>query len=199
MRSEIVSWNPINTECSLLKASIYIKPTLEVLKFFQKSPMYRAVVKIGGTGTCYDNRNIFAIISKSSDVPNCRQNFFNSTGLYVITLETNWYGYPLQNGYVEYMEGIVDDIINYINPCKNVQASPPPPQKIIQESYEMPKKSDTDISNINNDTDISNISNINNDIDIYINNKKDKGMSGQNIMIMGIALAALLCFSFCKM
>lgn len=179
MRSEIVSWNPINTECSRLKASVYIKPTLDILKFFQRSPMYRAVVKIGGTDSCYDDHNTFAIINKSSDAPNCRQNFFNSTGLYVITLEAEWVGYPLKNGYVEYMEGIVDDIIDYINPCKNVPSSPPPPpppkkEKEITEKYQ---DSSIDINSID------------------IDKKEDKGMDKNSLMIMGLGLLCVLAVS----
>lgn len=117
MRSDIISWNPINTRTSALHASIYIKPTLEVLDFFNRSPNHKAVVKIGGTSSCYDDQNMFAIIEKSSDVPNKRDNFYNSTGLYVIVLNTLWYGFPLKNGYVEYQEGIVDNIIDYVSKC----------------------------------------------------------------------------------
>ena len=118
MRTEIVSFNPINDHTSTLKTSIYIKPTLEILSFFNRAPMHRGVVKIRNTGSCYDNRNMFCTIDKSSDVPNTRDNFFNSTGLYVITLDAEWFGYPLKNGEVEFMEGIVDDIIDYVSPSK---------------------------------------------------------------------------------
>ena len=118
MRTEIVSFNPINDHTSTLKTSIYIKPTLEILSFFNRAPMHRGVVKIRNTGSCYDNRNMFCTIDKSSDIPNTRDNFFNSTGLYVITLDTEWFGYPLKNGEVEFMEGIVDDIIDYVSPSK---------------------------------------------------------------------------------
>jgi hypothetical protein len=116
MRTDIVSFNPINDHTSTLKTSIYIKPTLEILSFFNRAPMHRGVVKIRNTGSCYDNRNIFCTIDKSSDVPNTRDNFINSTGLYVISLETEWFGYPLKKGEVEFMEGIVDDIIDYVSP-----------------------------------------------------------------------------------
>ena len=118
MRTEIVSFNPINDHTSTLKTSIYIKPTLEILSFFNRAPMHRGVVKIRNTGSCYDNRNMFCTIDKSSDIPNTRDNFFNSTGLYVITLDAEWFGYPLKNGEVEFMEGIVDDIIDYVSPSK---------------------------------------------------------------------------------
>jgi hypothetical protein len=117
MRSDIITWNPINTRTSTLHACIYIKPTLEVLEFFNRSPNHKAVVKIGGTGSCYDGQNVFAVIERSSDIPNFRENFYNSTGLYVIVLNMLWHGFPLKNGYVEYQEGIVDNIIDYVSKC----------------------------------------------------------------------------------
>jgi len=117
MRSDIISWNPINTRTSALNACIYIKPTLEVLEFFNRCPNHKAVVKIEGTGSCYDGQNVFAMIEKSSDIPSFRENFYNSTGLYVIVLNVLWYGFPLKNGYVEYQEGIVNNIIDYVSKC----------------------------------------------------------------------------------
>ena len=138
MRTEIVSFNPINDHTSTLKTSIYIKPTLEILSFFNRAPMHRGVVKIRNTGSCYDNRNMFCTIDKSSDVPNTRDNFFNSTGLYVITLDTEWFGYPLKNGEVEFMEGIVDDIIDYVSPSKieNKKNENSEKQKYVEEEDE---------------------------------------------------------------
>ena len=123
MRSDIITWNPINTRTSALHACLYIKPTLEILEFFNRSPNHKAVVKIGGTGSCYDGQNVFAIIEKSSDIPTFRENFYNSTGLYVIVLNMIWYGFPLKNGYVEYQEGIVDNIIDYVSKCDSVNIS----------------------------------------------------------------------------
>lgn len=119
MRAEIISWNPINTNTSVLHACVYIKPTLDILEFFNRSPNHKGVVKIGGTSSCYDNQNMFAYIEKSSDIPNTRDNFYNSTGLYVIVLNTLWYGFPEKKGYVEFQEGIVDDIISYVSGCKD--------------------------------------------------------------------------------
>lgn len=117
MRADIVTWNPINTRTSNLHSSIYIKPTLEILEFFNRSPNHTGVVRIGGTGSCYDNQNMFAIIDKSSDVPNKRDNFYDSTGLYAITLNTLWYGFPLKNGYIDFQEGIVNNIVQYVSTC----------------------------------------------------------------------------------
>lgn len=121
MRAKILGWNPINDRTSTLKASVYIKPTLKILEFFNRAPYYRGVVKIIDSNSCYDDRNMFAIIDKSSDVPNKRDNFFDSNGLYVITLDTIWRGYPSKNGFLEFQEGIIDDIISYVTkPCNEV-------------------------------------------------------------------------------
>jgi hypothetical protein len=143
MRSDIITWNPINTRTSSLHACVYIKPTLEVLEFFNRSPNHKTVVKIGGTDGCYDGQNVFATIEKSSDIPSFRENFYNSTGLYVIVLNRLWYGFPLKNGYVEYQEGIVDNIINYISKCEKGNANELNKKAVtkeVKEKYEEDKR-----------------------------------------------------------
>jgi hypothetical protein len=116
MKTEIIGWNPINDGCGVLKASVYVKPSLDMLRFFNRSVLHRGVVRVTGTGSCYDGPDRFATIDKSADVPNCRQNFFNGTGLYVITLDTKWQGYPMKNGTIEFVEGLVNQIIQHVNP-----------------------------------------------------------------------------------
>lgn len=69
---------------------IYIKPDLDILKFSN----YLVECEINGTGKEYDDKNIVGVINSSEDVPLKRPNFFKKTGLYVITLLCNWYGYP---------------------------------------------------------------------------------------------------------
>jgi hypothetical protein len=143
MKVEILGWNPVNDRTSSLKASVYIKPTLNLLNLFNRAPFYRSIVKVSDTNSCYDDRNMFSIIDKSSDVPNKRDNFFDSTGLYVITLDTIWRGYPSNNGYLEIQEGIIDDIVNYlIKPCdKGYQPSPSTPTPSIEASSSTPEPS----------------------------------------------------------
>jgi hypothetical protein len=110
MIAEILSWDPINT--NEIQPCIYIKPTLDLLQFFNRSK--KVLLKISDTKSCYDDNVIFGIVDKSSDVPNCRQNFFNYTGLYIITLSAPWYGYPLEKGKVEFINPgvVIDNIIN---------------------------------------------------------------------------------------
>jgi hypothetical protein len=180
MRTEIVSFNPINDHTSTLKTSIYIKPTLEILSFFNRAPMHRGVVKIRNTGSCYDNRNMFCTIDKSSDVPNTRDNFFNSTGLYVITLNTQWFGYPLKNGEVEFMEGIVDDIIDYVSA-----------KKIEKEETKDKDKNDKDTKDKDTKENSENLKYEN-----YESDPNERGLNTNTLLITAAALSIILGFSF---
>ena len=72
---------------------IYIKPDLELLEFI-KANSYTVACNINDTGTIYDGKTIPGVVDVSCNVPNCRPNFCAKTGLYVITLWANWYGYP---------------------------------------------------------------------------------------------------------
>lgn len=210
MRAKIITWNPINTKTSVLHASLYIKPTLEILEFFNRSPNKKCVVRITetGSGCCYANQNMFATIDKSADVPNKRDNFFDSTGMYVITLHKQWYGFPLKNGYIEFQEGITNDIIQYVSTCdktnekiNNIATSN---TKDINETYvnsdEYNDKGDNDINNGNNG-DNDNGDNDNgdngdngdncNDSCKKLNNNS-KGFDGNILLICGISLALIM-------
>jgi hypothetical protein len=72
---------------------IYIKPDKELLDF-AKQNKNAVLINIVGSNSIYDNKNIPSIFTKSSKVPNCRNNFFKKTGLYVIILDSDWHGYP---------------------------------------------------------------------------------------------------------
>ena len=69
---------------------IYIKPNLDLLEFSN----YFVECQINGTGKEYDGKKILGIINTSEEVPSKRPNFFKKTGLYVVTLFCDWYGYP---------------------------------------------------------------------------------------------------------
>jgi hypothetical protein len=113
MRIKIVKWNPINDEYGDVRASVFIKPTLELLEFANRNVSNgnrTMMVRLSGTGNAiYDGAPFFAILDKTSDAPNCRQNFFNTTGLYVLTLSVRWFGYPENLGEVTFLEGILED------------------------------------------------------------------------------------------
>jgi hypothetical protein len=69
---------------------IYIKPNLDLLEFSN----YFVECEINGTGKEYDGKKILGVINTSEEVPSKRPNFFKKTGLYVVTLFCDWYGYP---------------------------------------------------------------------------------------------------------
>ena len=113
MRIKIVKWNPINDEYGEVRASVFIKPTLELLEFSNRNVSNgnrTMMVRLSGTGNAiYDGAPFLAILDKTSDAPNCRQNFFNTTGLYVLTLSVRWFGYPENLGEVIFLEGVLED------------------------------------------------------------------------------------------
>lgn len=75
---------------------IYIKPDLAFLEFARKNS-FAVMVKVSGTDTVYDGKEIPGVVDKSSNVPNYRPNYFENTGYYVVSLHANWYGYPHPN------------------------------------------------------------------------------------------------------
>ena len=79
---------------------IFVTPDPNFLEMARKNSF---VVKcqIKGSDSIYDKHSITGVINTSGNVPNCRPNFFDKTGLYVIRLLSNWYGYPNINGSVE--------------------------------------------------------------------------------------------------
>jgi hypothetical protein len=73
--------------------AIYIKPDLNFMNFV-KDHNYDIISIISGTGTEYDNKKINGFVNQSSYWPNCRPNFYSNSGLYIITLDSSWSGYP---------------------------------------------------------------------------------------------------------
>lgn len=88
-RWDVVIFGNNNTRVPM----IYIKPDLTFLNFIKENK-YAVVCEISGTGQVYDGKKIPGMVYESSYIPSCRPNFFNKTGYYVITLWSNWYGYP---------------------------------------------------------------------------------------------------------
>jgi hypothetical protein len=192
MRAEIIKWNPINGTKSL-KSSIYIKPTLEILDFFNRSPFNRVVIKIKETNSCYDDQNMFAIIDKSSDVMNKRDNFFDSTGLYVMTLDRPWQGFPEKNGYVEFQEGIVNDIIDFVSNCQTPSLNLNDDRtKLVKENFVNGNNSIFDDSD-QDERDIGDEEDDYKEDRKDKNNCKSKGMDLEILIISGLAI--LLLFS----
>ena len=72
---------------------IYIKPDNDLLEF-SRTNNNALLINISGSGSVYDNKNITGVMAKSLNIPNCRPVFFKETGLYVIVLNSIWFGYP---------------------------------------------------------------------------------------------------------
>lgn len=195
MRTEIIGWNPINVDgYENPQVSLYIKPTLDLLKLFNRAVNNRVLILVHGSGSCYDGKKIFATIDKSSDVPNCRQNFFNCTGLYVITLDHIWFGYPLENGEIQFLDGVVNKLINYVqDDSKSVDEL----DKILEEPVieEKPLKKNQDIQINYNDIQDPTMRNVSNKKTVE---KTSKGFTNTILIVIGIAFLAILIFSLRK-
>ena len=91
---QIMRWDVIITGNSNNKVPmIYIKPDITFLEF-ARANSFAVLCEINGTDTQYDGKQIPGVVDKSCFTPNCRPNFCEKTGWYVITLWSNWYGYP---------------------------------------------------------------------------------------------------------
>ncbi len=92
----IKRWDPVQFSSSKLAIfpMIYIEPDAEFISYIRKNN-YKITVGIEGTGKSYDGRKLRGTVDRSSVTPSCRPNYYVKTGLYVITLEAPWEGYPL--------------------------------------------------------------------------------------------------------
>ncbi len=88
-RWDVVMFGSSNTKMPV----IYFRPDLEFLEF-AKSNNHAIACNIKNTGTIYDDKVIPGVLDESCNIPNYRPNFCQQTGLYVVTLWSNWYGYP---------------------------------------------------------------------------------------------------------
>lgn len=97
---EIKRWDAVISNNSLTQSPmLYIVPDIYLLEFI-KSNKFSLFCQIYETESSYDNLLIPCSANKSSDTPNCRPNYFVETNTYVITLDTNWIGYPNKLGKV---------------------------------------------------------------------------------------------------
>lgn len=91
---KIQRWDPVfieNNEHPI--PMIYIKPDATFLAFAEENH-WAVLVRIEGTGTLYDGKDIVGVVSQSAYVPNLRINYFNNTGLWVVKLSAEWIEYP---------------------------------------------------------------------------------------------------------
>lgn len=91
---KIHRWDVVMSGSSNVQAPmIYLEPDTTFMQFARENN-FAVVCTISGTGTVYDGKQIPGVVSQSADVPSCRPNFYAKTGLYVVRLWANWYGYP---------------------------------------------------------------------------------------------------------
>lgn len=190
MSLTILQWNPITDAYGDVKASIYIKPTLSLLEFANRNVANgnrTLIVQITGTDhPMYDGITTYATLDKTSDAPECRQNFYNATGLYLMTLSLSWFGYPNKNGEVTVYEGTLTDTTVKPQPSTPtpIPTTPSPttpsPTKSTVENYQ---SHDNDVNNINNNDDI-----------VYENYEKPRPCGTKGLSVMNLCLFGLILF-----
>jgi len=115
---EIQRWDAVIPKGNTLPyPMIYIKPDKK-FEDYAKQNSYMVLIQISGTDMAYDTSPVVGMIENSGYFPTYKPNFFNDTGMYVITLLTNWIGYPKTNGKV---------LLQGLEGPDKVTAVPPPP------------------------------------------------------------------------
>jgi hypothetical protein len=91
---KIHRWDAVIYGNSITKVPIiYIIPDIKFLEYVRRNN-HAVMCFIKGTNTIYDDFMIPGVVNKSCAVPNCRPNFYEDTGFYVIQLLGTWNGYP---------------------------------------------------------------------------------------------------------
>ena len=95
MSYAIQRWDVLSGDNIQKFPAIYVIPDTNFIEFIRNNE-YNIICLIDGTGSPYDGMYYNANVSQSSDMPNCRPNFFLKTGMYIITLNAQWMGYPCE-------------------------------------------------------------------------------------------------------
>jgi len=94
---DIEKWGVVTNDNVRKTPIIYVKPDKTFLEFARANE-FSVMCEISGTGMGYDTTvKIPGVVNRSSDVPNCRPNYYKKTGQYVVTLDCPWIGYPPKN------------------------------------------------------------------------------------------------------
>jgi len=96
MSYSIIRWDVLSSDNINKAPAIYVKPDLAFMEFIRANN-FSIMCKIDGTEGPYDGKLCVGIVNKSSQVPNCRPNYFAQTGDFIITLNLEWMGYPSPN------------------------------------------------------------------------------------------------------
>lgn len=104
---DVISWNAVLNDCSLLpRPFAYISPDLQLLEFMKRNKG-KVRVKVLDTGDEYSNITCWGIVREAAFEAGCRPNFFMGTQYYAVELEVFWNGYPKKLGKLEFIKGPV--------------------------------------------------------------------------------------------
>lgn len=116
---KIIRWDPIMFTTTLVPTqipAIFIEVDKNLLDFAKENNNVLLIV-IKDTNSVYDNKKIISTFALSSDITGCKDNILSEKGLYVLKLNTQWYGYPSDLGNCEIYGlkgGVTVDKINNI-------------------------------------------------------------------------------------
>lgn len=140
----IQRWDAVMTRSSELTGGneypvpmIYIKPDQQFIQYAKEND-YQVRVTITGTGTVYDDKPILAVIDSSGYFPDFRPNFYNQTGYFVLTLFTQWDGYPNTGNGSVLIQGLHGP--DKLTVPKETKYEPPQPIPQILEPFKIRNK-----------------------------------------------------------
>lgn len=97
---QIESWHSVISKENIIPYPIiYINHDQKLIDYIEQNNQKIPLI-IQDTNSSYDNKIILGIVNHSGYFPNYRPNFFNENQYLVITLLTEWIGYPLKDGIV---------------------------------------------------------------------------------------------------
>jgi len=94
----IQRWDAVILGTSIYPSPIiYIKPDNPLVEF-AKANNNALLVEILETNSIYDGKFISGVMYNAEDFPNCRQNSFKDSDVYIISLIAEWHSYPPMTG-----------------------------------------------------------------------------------------------------
>jgi len=93
---KIFQWVAVMGPNNTVQPACFIKPDNNFLELSKRNN-YELLCDISGTNTRYDGLMVRCYINSTSHMPNCRPNFAEATGFYIVTLDMKWIEYPQHN------------------------------------------------------------------------------------------------------
>ena len=91
---KIFQWVAVMGPNNAVQAACFIKPDTNFLEFSRRNN-YELMCHISGTNTRFDGLVVRGYVNNSSHMPNCRPNFGEATGFYIVTLDMILDEYPM--------------------------------------------------------------------------------------------------------